>query len=193
VEPTRYQPLSQVPWIGLYLVVKTTGSPMQMVPSIRQQLSQLDPDIPLTPARTMDQAMSRAVGQPRFRTMLLALFAALALVLATVGIYGVMSYSVTRRSKEIGIRMSLGASGIGVIRMVVREGLQLAVLGVTIGVVGGLVVTRFLGALLFQVQPTDPGTFVLLPLFLLVVAVGACLIPAYRATRVDPLRSLRTE
>ncbi len=193
VEPTRYSPLSQVPWIGLYLVVKTTGSPIQMVPGIRQQLSQLDPDVPLTPVRTMDQAMSRAVGQPRFRTLLLALFAALALVLATVGIYGVMSYSVTRRSKEIGIRMSLGASGIGLIRMVVREGLQLAVLGVTVGVVGGLGVTRFLGALLFEVQPTDPGTFVLLPLFLLLVAVGACLIPAYRATRVDPLGSLRTE
>jgi putative ABC transport system permease protein len=191
VEPTRYQTLAQVPWIGVYLVVKTSGDPLQVVPAIKSELAKLDSDVPLARIRTMDQIMDQAVGQPRFRAFLLALFAALALVLAAVGIYGVMSYSVSRRARELGIRVSLGAGRGEVLRMLLREGFLLSLSGVALGMVGAMAVTRYISGLLFEVTATDPFTYVIVSTFLLSVALVACYLPANRATRADPLIVLK--
>jgi putative ABC transport system permease protein len=141
----------------------------------------------------MNDAMQQAVSAPRFRTMLLATFAALALVLAAIGIYGVMSYAVTRRRREIGIRLSLGARRLDVLKLVIADGLTLAAIGIALGLLGAFAGTRVLGTLLYEVEPTDPATFVLLPVFLFAVAAIACYVPAYRATQVDPLITLKCE
>jgi putative ABC transport system permease protein len=139
----------------------------------------------------MDQIMDQAVGQPRFRAFLLALFAALALVLAAVGIYGVMSYSVSRRARELGIRVSLGAGRGEVLRMLLREGFLLSLSGVALGMAGAMAVTRYISGLLFEVTATDPFTYVIVSTFLLSVALVACYLPANRATRADPLIVLK--
>jgi putative ABC transport system permease protein len=192
-EPARYQSFAQVAWNGLHLVVKAAGDPMQLVPALRREVAALDKDVPLDSIRTMNDAMQQAVSAPRFRTMLLATFAALALVLAAIGIYGVMSYAVTRRRREIGIRLSLGARRLDVLKLVIADGLTLAAIGIALGLLGAFAGTRVLGTLLYEVEPTDPATFVLLPVFLFAVAAIACYVPAYRATQVDPLITLKCE
>ena len=192
-EPARYQSFTQVAWNGLHLVVKTAGDPMQLVPAIRREVAALDKSVPLDGIRTMTDAMQLAVSQPRFRTLLLATFAGLALILAAIGIYGVMSYAVTRRTREIGIRLSLGARRLDVLKLVIVDGLALGAIGILLGLVGAFAGTRLLGTLLFEVTPTDPATFVILSAFLFLVAFIACYVPAYRATRVDPLIALKCE
>jgi len=192
-EPARYQSFTQVAWNGLHLVVKTAGDPMQLVPAIRREVAALDKSVPLDGIRTMTDAMQLAVSQPRFRTLLLATFAGLALILAAIGIYGVMSYAVTRRTREIGIRLSLGARRLDVLKLVIVDGLTLGAIGIALGLVGAFAATRLLGTLLFEVTPTDPATFLILSAFLFVVALIACYVPAYRATRVDPLIALKCE
>ncbi|MFN7992488.1 MAG: FtsX-like permease family protein [Bryobacteraceae bacterium] len=143
--------------------------------------------------RTLDGVLSAARARPRFLTLLLSLFSGVALLLAAVGIYGVISYSVSQRTGEIGIRMALGASSRDVLRMVLMQGIRVGSLGVAIGAIGALTMTRFIRGLLFGVSVLDPGTFVLMALLLAAVTLVACYLPARRATRVDPMIALRYE
>src|SRR5574337_1088285 len=141
----------------------------------------------------MDEILADSVAQPRYQTILLDLFGIAALILAAVGVYGVISYSVAQRTHEIGIRMALGAEKSDVVRMVVGRGLKLALIGVGVGVAGALALTRFLSSLLYGVTPTDPLTFISVSLILIVVALLACYFPARRAAKVDPMVALRYE
>jgi putative ABC transport system permease protein len=153
----------------------------------------MDPNQPVSDVRTMDEVLSESVAQPRFQATLLGLFAGLALVLATVGVYGVMSYSVGQRTREMGIRLVLGASPGGLLAMVIRQGLRLALIGLALGLAGSLALSRVLGTLLFEIQPTDPLTFAAVGALLIGVALLACYIPARRASHVAPMTALRYE
>jgi len=192
-EPAYYTPLAQSAWTAAYLVVRAQLNPTSLAPAIREQIWELDKDIPIANLATMDQLLEESVAQPRFRTLLLGIFAALALVLASVGIYGVISYSVTQRRHEIGIRMALGAQSRDVITLVVRQGMAMALIGVAIGLAASLALTRLMESLLFEVSTTDQATFVSVATLLLAVAALACWIPARRASRVDPMSALRCE
>jgi putative ABC transport system permease protein len=176
---------------GMAFVMRTAGDPNQLLPSVRAAIHGVDRDVPIAAVATMDTNISNSMGQRRFAMLLLGLFAAMAMVLASIGIYGVMSYSVTQRAHEIGIRMALGAARRNVLSMVMGQGLLLVGLGVVIGVVGALALTRLIASQLFGVQPTDPTTFVLVATTLVGVAALATFIPALRATRVDPVVALR--
>jgi putative ABC transport system permease protein len=175
------------------LVVRTSGDPLALSPAVRAAVQSIDKDQPVADVTSMEQILSTSVGEPRFRTLLLSVFAALALVLAGVGIYGVMSYTVARRTHEIGIRMALGARPGDTIKLVVGQGLSMALTGVGVGLAGAFGLTRLLSSLLFGVSPTDSLTFAAIALLLTFVAGVACYIPALRATRVDPMRALRCE
>jgi putative ABC transport system permease protein len=175
------------------IVLRTSGDPLLQASALRSALSEIDPNQPLVKVRTMEDNIASSVAQPRFRTWLIGIFAALAVMLAAVGIYGVMSYSVTQRTNEIGIRVTLGAQPTDVFRIVVDEGLRFAVLGVGIGVVAGLLLTRLLRSFLYGVSASDPLTFIGVTVLLLGVALAASFFPARRATRVDPIIALRYE
>jgi putative ABC transport system permease protein len=175
------------------LSVRTSGDPLQLAPAIRQQVLATDPNQPVYNVRTMEQVISESIAARRFAMLLLTIFAGVALLLASVGIYGVMSYSVTQRTHEIGIRMALGASALDVLKMVVGQGMLLVLIGVGCGLVGALGVTRVMSSMLFGVSTTDPLTFGGISLLLAIVAFLACYIPARRATRVDPMTALRYE
>lgn len=194
VQPAIYQPTTQEPAWDASLVFKTNlANPLSLAPAVRNEIKKLDPDLPITRVATMEQRLSDAVAQPRFRTTLIALFAVVALLLACVGIYGVISYSVTQRTHEIGIRMALGARTGDVLRMVIRQAIVLAVVGVTIGLAASFAITRLMSNLLFGVTATDPLIFVATALVLTTTALLASYLPARRATRVDPLVALRYE
>jgi len=175
------------------LVVRAFGDPPALTSAIRGAVQSIDKDQPIANVASMEEILSRSVGEPRFRTVLLGVFAALALVLAAIGIYGVMSYTVARRTHEIGIRMALGARSKDTLMLIVGQGLSLALIGVGVGLAGAFGLTRLLSSLLFGVSPTDLSTFVVIALLLTGVAAMACFIPALRATRVDPMRALRHE
>jgi len=179
--------------IPMTWVVKTAVSPLTLTTAVRQQVLAADGQLAIAHERSLDQVVSEATAQQNFNMTLLSLFAGIALLLAAVGIYGMLSYSVQQRSQEIGIRMALGAHGKDVLRMVVKEGMTLAGLGIIIGIAGALALSRLLTALLFGIKPNDPGTFAAIGVALALVALLACWIPARRATRVDPLVVLRYE
>ncbi|HEY6232484.1 MAG TPA: ABC transporter permease [Pyrinomonadaceae bacterium] len=175
------------------LLVRTNSDPLSLAPAVRNQIAALDKDQAVFNVRTMEQMLYESVAARRFSMILLAVFAVLALTLAGVGIYGVISYSVAQRTREVGIRMALGAQTLDVLKLVVREGLTTVLIGVGIGLVGALMLTRLMTTLLFAVRPTDLFTYVTVALGLTVVALAACFIPARRATKVDPLEALRYE
>jgi putative ABC transport system permease protein len=176
-----------------YIAVRAAGSPSALVGPLRAAVREVDPNVPLTEVRTMDEAIDESLGQRRSIMLLLGLFAALALVLAAVGIYGVVSYSVTLRTREIGVRMALGAQAFHVQRTVVGEGLRLCLVGLAVGVAAALALTRVMRTQLYGVSATDPATFAALAALLLGVAALAALLPARRATRVDPMIALRAD
>jgi putative ABC transport system permease protein len=192
-EPTTYFPLPELTYSSMTFVIRTTGNPGEMAPAVRRVVREIDPDQPLSAVRTMDQVMAATVGRARFNTLLLGLFAGLATLLAAVGIFGVMSYSVALRTREIGLRMSLGARPGQVLMLILKQGLVLTLIGVGLGLAGALALTRLLSGLLYGVGSTDPATFTAIALLLTLVSMIACYIPARRATRVDPLVALRYE
>jgi putative ABC transport system permease protein len=159
----------------------------------RREIQSIDPEQPVADVRTMNSLLADSVGRARFSAWLLGLFAGVALVLAGVGIYGVMSYAVAQRTHEMGVRVALGAQGLDIIRMVVGHGMLLAAAGVGAGLAGALALTRLMSGLLFEVSTADPATYAALAAFLLLVALAACLVPARRAAKVDPMVALRYE
>jgi putative ABC transport system permease protein len=193
VRAAMYMPYLQSPNNGVTVVVRTTGDPLALAAAVREQVRALDKDVPVTHVRTMAEVFGTSVAQPRFSMLVVGLFAALALVLSAVGIYGVMAYSVSRRAHEIGVRMALGARASQVLKLVLKEGMTLALLGIGIGLFGAFALTRLMATLLFGVSTRDPFTFVSVATLLAVVAFVACYIPARRATKVDPLVALRYE
>jgi len=188
-----YYPFRQLPGAGMTVVVKTAVDPMTVVSGAREQVLALDQDQPIDNVITMEQIRADSIAPDRLNLMLLACFAAVALILAAVGIYGVMAYSVTQRTHEIGIRMALGARQTDVLGMVIKQGMKLAVIGLAIGLAGAWVATRAMTSLLFGVSATDPLTFAVISVVLAGVALGACFVPARRATKVDPMIALRYE
>jgi predicted permease len=178
---------------GGFLAVRTTGDPMAMASAVRAQVRELDPNIPVANIRPMSEVVSTALATPRLTGFLMGSFAAIALLLAAVGIYGVLSYLVARRTHEIGIRLAVGADRSQVLGLVLKQGMMLAGGGIVLGVVAALLLTRLMQSLLYQVRPGDPITFAVVTLALVAVALIASAVPAYRATRVSPLIALRTE
>ena len=188
-----YAPFAQQPGSWMAFMIRTTSEPEGIIAAVRQTVQSLDKNQPVYGVRTLESVMSEAVAKPRFRTFLLGVFAVVALILAMVGIYGVMSYSVEQRTHEIGIRMALGARSLDVLKLVIGHGMALAFAGVGIGLVASFALTRVMSQLMFGVTPTDPLTFAVIALLLTSVALLACYIPARRATKVDPLQALRRE
>jgi putative ABC transport system permease protein len=192
-----YVPFRQVdallPQYFLSIVVRTDGRPMALSSALRDAVHQVDPGQPVVKMRTMEENISSSVVQPKFRATLLSIFSGLALMLAAIGIYGVIAYSVTQRTREIGIRMTLGAERPAVMRMILKQGIVLAIVGVSLGLAGALALTRFLESFLFQVNAFDPITFAGVAAILIGVSLAACWVPARRATHVDPIVALRYE
>ena len=188
-----YFPFRQRASAFMQVAIRTDVPPMNVVSAVKQAVQAVDKDQPLAQVKTMEQLLSESVGQRRLSMLLLGLFATIALVLASIGIYGVMSYSVAQRAHEIGIRMALGAARGNVLQLVMRQGMSLVVIGLALGILGAMAVTRLLATQLFGVEPTDPATFTLVAIGLALVALVATLVPALRATRVDPLVALRQE
>ncbi|HKV62011.1 MAG TPA: ABC transporter permease [Candidatus Acidoferrum sp.] len=192
-EPTVYWPHPELVMSGMTILVRTSNDPLAMVSAIHSEVQKLDPELPMAAVATMDQLLADSLSRSRFTMLLLGIFAAVALVLAAVGIYGLIAYSVTQRTQELGIRIALGAQRRDVLRLVLTQGTRLTLLGVAIGVLAALALSRLLATLLFGVSATDPLTFVGVAGLLAFVALLACFIPARRATRVDPIVALRYE
>jgi predicted permease len=196
-EPTIYVPYNENGWVGwsraMYLVVRSSGNAQQIVPAIRAQLATMDDTLPLARVRTMDELLDESLLQQRFRTWLISGFAALALLLSAIGIYALISYSVSQRTREIGVRVALGAQPSNVLGMVLNEGLKLLLFGLLLGWIGALGATRVMRSLLYSTSATDAVSFVATSVTLIVVALLACYIPARRATKVDPMVALRYE
>ena len=192
-EPAIYAPASLLPRSSMKLFVRTSSDPMRIASDVRQTIWQVNPNQPVSDITTMQQVVSETVSRPRFFTLLLGTFAGLAIVLAALGVYGVIAWSVSRRAYEIGIRMALGARAENVLRMVIVQGIAPALAGLALGLVAALALTRVLSSLLFEVGPADPATFVGVTALLLAVGLLASWLPAWRAARVNPMSALRSE
>jgi len=188
-----YVLFSQEPGTALGLIVRTQGNPLAVVAPIEQAIHTVDKDLPIYAVWTMDQLLGNSLAERRLTLVLLSSFAALALLLAAVGIYGVIAYTVRQRTRELGIRLALGAQAGDVQRLILWQGLKLTLIGVAIGLTAAFALTRWMESLLFGVRPADPVAFGMVALVLLLVAICACWIPARRATQVDPLVALRSE
>jgi putative ABC transport system permease protein len=191
--PSVYLPHQKVPVPSMSLVARTSVNPHDFIGAVRREVAQLDPDLPVSEVATMEEVVAESIWQPRLYAMLFAVFAGGALLLALIGIYGVMAFLVQTRTHEIGVRMALGASARDVFNLIVGRGMKLTVVGVLIGVGGAIALTRLMHSLLFNTSATDPFTFILISLLLSVAAFLACYIPARRAAKVDPLVALRYE
>jgi putative ABC transport system permease protein len=192
-QPHLYHPILQNPGYAMAIYLRADASPSSLTQSLREQVRAVDPNLPIFGERTMENVISDSMAQRRFAMQVVGLFGLLAMLLAGIGIYGVMAYSVSQRTREIGIRLALGASRGAILRWVLRQGMTLIVIGVSVGLVGALAFTRLLRSLLFGVAPTDLITYASLAALLALVALLACYIPARRATKVDPLVALRYE
>jgi ABC-type antimicrobial peptide transport system permease subunit len=185
--------MEQNVWYGSAIALKTAGPPAAVAPAARAAIASIDKDQPVTRLRTMDEVAAEATRAPRFRAALVSTFAAMALALAAVGIFGVLTFSVRERMREFGIRLALGATARDILRLVLGAGLSIASTGVAIGLAAAALLTRTLASLLFGVTPLDPVTFVVAPVVLVVTALVAGLVPGIRAIRVDPAVTLRQE
>jgi predicted permease len=192
-ETAIYAPAAQFAYNGATLFVRTAVTPESLTPAIVAAVHAIDPEQPVLNIQTMEHVVEESLGQRPFAVQLLVTFAALALVLASVGIYSVLAYTVRQRIRDIGIRMALGAPSASVLRMVVVEGLKPTLAGVALGLVLAAALVRVIGALLFNVSQHDPQTFAFVPAIVIAVGIVATCIPAYRATRVDPIETLRAE
>jgi putative ABC transport system permease protein len=195
VKPEMYTPMAQARFSPIFmsLAVRASGDPMQIVAAVRGQVWAVDKDQPISNIQTMERLMAKSVAPRRFNLLLLGVFALVGLALAGVGLYGVISYTVTQRTREIGVRMAMGAQRGDVLRLVIRDGMKLAFIGALLGLGGALALTRLMKTLLFDVSATDPLTFIVIAAVLIIVALLACWIPARRAASMDPLVSLRVE
>ena len=181
------------PWWPMVLTVRGTGDPLGLVNAIRQEVASLDGDVPVADVRLMDDYVDDAMAQGRFTLTLVVVFAVLALVLASIGLYGVIAYSLRQRIQEFGVRMAFGADAKDIVRLVVRYGMVLALSGVAVELVFAFALTRMASSLLYDVTPTDPVTFIGIPVLLVVVALVASYVPARRATKIRPLDAIRGE
>jgi len=190
-----YRPHAQFafPVRNMHLLVKSAGDPMALAAPIRAEMRAIDPNVPIANVRTMNEVVAMAMSQPRLAQWVLVLFGVMALLLAAIGLYGVLSYVVSERQREIGIRMAIGAQRRGVMSMVLRQGVALAITGVVVGVVASLALAGLIEGLLHGVAPHDPLTFISVPAVLVAVALVASSIPAWRATRVSPLLALKSQ
>lgn len=193
VEPEIYYPYMQKPRWATYFAIRTNGDPITVVAAVRGRMLAVDKDVPVLNVATIDQLVSAALREPRFNTALIGAFAGLAVLLASVGLYAVISYSVTQRTHEIGVRMAVGAGQRDIFNLIVGQGMKLTLIGVAIGLAASFVLTRVMLSMLFEVSATDPLTFVGISLLLTVVSLLACYIPARRAMEVDPMVALRCE
>jgi putative ABC transport system permease protein len=188
-----YEPAAQVPFGSMYFGVRTAGDPAALIPAVRSAIREMDAELPLDAVGTVDGLLETSLSQRHFAMLLMSIFAGIALALAMVGIYGVISYSVTQATQEIGIRMALGAQPLDVVRMVFAYAGALLGAGLLIGIGGALAAGRLLAAQLFEVRPSDPATYAIVAAALLATGLAASAIPAFRAMRVDPLVALRDE
>ena len=191
--PALYYPVAARVWPLMDVVVRTDGSPESLLPALRQKVHDLDSGLALANVRTMEGWVSNTAAQPRLNATLLGVFAFVAMIIAAIGIYGVLAYSVNQRTREIGLRIALGAQRSGVLRLIVGEGMTVGLIGIGAGLVGGLALNRAVSTLVYGVQPSDPATFGGVAMMLATVALAACVIPARRASRVDPMIALRDE
>jgi putative ABC transport system permease protein len=180
-------------FVTMKFAIRATGDPLALGAAVRQEMLKVDPSLPLTNMRSLEQIVGRSLAEQRFNSALLGIFAAIGSLLAAVGVYGVMSYVVTQRTREIGVRVALGARAGDVLKLIVGKGMALALAGVALGMAASFALTRLMKDFLFGVQPVDPLTFGLVALSLIVVALVACYVPARRATKVDPMVALRCE
>jgi putative ABC transport system permease protein len=191
--PELYIPHAQFALPPMTLVARTADDPLELVSALREQILAVERNTVITGVRPMEEWISRSVAPRRFNMRLLVIFASLAMLLAAVGVYGVMNYAVAQRTHEIGVRVALGAQTRDVVKMVVGQGLALTLIGIAVGLAASVALTRLLKSLLFGVSPTDPATFIAATLSLAIVALLACYLPARRATKVDPMVALRRE
>ena len=189
----RHVPITQNPWYWAVLAVRTTGEPTRLVAAVKAAIARVDKDQPVTSVRTMDEVAAESIAEPRLRAQLVGIFAVVGLVLAAVGTFGVLAFSVSQRTREFGIRMALGATATDLLQMVMSGGLKITAAGIAIGLGAAAMLTRFLASLLFGVRPLDPLAFLAAAALLALVALVACAMPALRAARVDPTVALRQE
>jgi predicted permease len=192
-EPQYFLPYAQAVITNPYLVVRTTGDPAGMQSAIREAVREMDKNVPVYEIATLEDYISKSAAQPRFQTFVLSCFAGIALILAAIGLYGLLSYIVVQRTLEIGVRMALGAQRRQVLGMIVRHGVKLALIGVVAGLASSAMITRLLSGMLYGIRPFDLATFATMTVLLLLVSVAASCMPAYRAARVDPIRTLREQ
>jgi predicted permease len=193
VEPQYFLPYAQAVITNPFLTIRTSGDPATVENALRAAVHEMDKSVPVYQVATLENYVSKSVAQPRFQTLLLSCFAAIALMLSAIGLYGLLSYMVVQRTLEIGLRMALGAQRTDVLRMIVRRGLTLALIGLVAGLAISAMMTRLLSGMLYGIRPSDPVTFATGTALLLLVSLAASTVPAYRAARLDPMETLRAQ